>query len=279
MKILNKNQLILAALFVLALFSTSGIAEEENKEQVKEALKKDKTGTNPINFQRDLRLYYQYQFLNTAGVGTQNLTTVEFRTPFADGKWQYRIRARYNALTADVNNDGTDDINESGLGDTDMRVLTVPILDIANKQAWAFGLEVFFDTASEDVLGSGTTSLGPQAFYVKFFKNGLFAPGLQYKFSIDEETGRSKTDQFLIDLNYLLIAGDKQSWFFIDPQIVIDNESNMEFAVVDIEFGMMMSNWVADLNTQSFYIRPSFGVGQDRPVNGALEVGYKWVGW
>jgi hypothetical protein len=260
MKILNKNRLMLAALFVLALFSTSGIAEEE----MKAALKKDKTGTNPINFQRDLRVYYQYQFLNTAGVGSQNLSTVEFRTPFADGKWQFRMRARYNKVTADVNDDSIDDISESGVGDTDIRFLTVPILDIANKQAWAFGLEVFFDTASEDVLG---------------FKNGLFAPGMQYKFSIDEETGRSKTDQFLIDLNYLLIAGDKQSWFFIDPQIVIDNESSIEFAVVDIEFGMMMSNWFPDLKTQSFYIRPTFGVGQDRPVRGALEFGYKWVGW
>ena len=159
-----------------------------------------------------------------------------------------------------------------------MRFLTVPILDMANKRALAFGLEMFFDTASEDVLGSGTTSLGPQVFYVKFLKRGLFAPGFQYKFSVDEDDGRSEIDQFLIDLNYLLLAEDKQSWFFTDPQIVIDNENDQEFVIVDLEFGFMMSKWT-DLKGQSFYIRPSFGVGADRPTDGSIEIGYKIVGW
>ena len=103
-------------------------------------------------------------------------------------------------IEADFNNDGVDDVDESGLGDIDMRFLTVPVLDMANKQALAFGLELFLDTASEDALGAGTTSLGPQVFYVKFLKRGLFAPGLQYKFSVDEDDGRNETNQFIIDL-------------------------------------------------------------------------------
>jgi hypothetical protein len=138
-------------------------------------------------------------------------------------------------------------------------------MDTPNKQALAVALEVFFDTASDDALGSGASSLGPQMFYVKFLKTGLFAPGLQYKFSVDEDKGRSEVDQWLIDLNYLYMAKDKQSWFFTDPQIVIDNESNEEFAIVDLEFCWMMTKWWPDLKGQSFYIRPSFGVGTDRP--------------
>ena len=183
-----------------------------------------------------------------------------------------------NSITADLDDDGTDDIDESGAGDADMRFLTVPILDMPNRQAFAFGLEVFFNTASEDALGSGTTSLGPQVFYVKFLKRGLFAPGLQYKFSVDEDEGRSETNQFLIDLNYLLMAKDKQSWFFTDPQIVIDNENDTEFAIIDFEFGWMMSKWT-DLKGHSFYIRPMVGVGADRPADGSVEIGYKIVGW
>jgi hypothetical protein len=147
-----------------------------------------------------------------------------------------------------------------------------------NKRAFALGLEVFLDTASEDELGSGATSLGPQVFYVKFLKRGLFAPGLQYKFSVDEEDGRSDVDQILIDLNLLIMAGDKQSWFFTDPQIVIDREADVEYAIVDFEFGFMMSKWT-DLKGQSIYIRPSVGVGTDRPTDGSIEVGYKMVGW
>jgi uncharacterized protein YneR len=263
-----------AAFLIAGLFSTGVQAEED----AQAAIKKDKTGTNPVNFQRDIRLYNEFSWLNTAGDGNQNLTTLEFRTPFLDGKWQWRVRARFNSITADLNDDGTDDVDESGAGDTDMRFLTVPILDMANMRAVAFGLELFLDTASEDVLGSGTTSLGPQVFFVKFFKRGLFAPGFQYKFSVDEDDGRSDTEQILIDLNLLIMAKNKQSWFFTDPQIVIDNENNTEFAIVDFEFGWMMSKWT-DLKGHSFYIRPSLGVGADRPTDGSVEIGYKIVGW
>ena len=245
----------------------------------------DKTGTNPINFQRDLRLYNEHTWLNTEGDGDQNLTTLEFRTPFADDKWQFRMRTRYNVIDADLNGDGSDDADEQGLGDTDIRFLTVPFLKGAN--AMAFALELFFDTASEDELGSGTTSIGPQAFYVRFFGGGvgpykgggLFAPGLQYKYSLDESSGRSDTDQIVIDLNLLMMAENKSYWFFTDPQIVIDRENDIEFSIIDVEFGWMMARWFPEMKGHSFYIRPAFYIGADRPGNYGVELGYKVVGW
>jgi len=95
---------------------------------------------------------------------------------------------------------------------------------------------------------------------------------------VDEDDGRSETDQVLIDLNYLRMAKDKQSWFFTDPQIVIDNETDEEYCVCNFEFGWMMTKWF-DLPGHSFYIRPSVGVGGDRPTDGSVEIGYKIVGW
>ena len=165
------------------------------------------------------------------------------------------------------------------MGDWDMRFLTVFDLNMESKTAWAGGLEVFLDTADEDVLGAGSTSLGPQLFWVKFLPTGLFAPGVQYKISVDEEEGRDEVDQILIDLNYLKMATDKKSWFFTDPQLVFDNESEKEFAIVDLEWGWMMTKWHEDLAGHSFYLRPSVGVGADRPTDGSLEFGYKIVGW
>jgi len=53
---------------------------------------------------------------------------------------------------------------------------------------------------------------------------------------------------------------------------------DVEFAIIDLEFGWMMSKW-PDLKGHSFYIRPSFGVGHDRPTDGSIEIGYKIVGW
>ena len=146
--------------FLVAVFlSTCALAQE--LENAKAAAKADKTGTNPINFQNELRIYNEYLWLNTDGDGNQNMTTLEFRAPFLEGKWQWRVRARYNAIAADLNNDGSDDIDESGFGDLDMRFLTVPYMNLEKKMAFATGLELFLDTASEDALGSGAWSLGP----------------------------------------------------------------------------------------------------------------------
>ncbi len=271
MRQLKHISIALACIATLAMAAASSHAEDGQA--------KDKTGTNPINFSRDFRVYNEFSSLNTEGDGTQNLTTAEIRLPFAEGAWQWRMRARYNAIEADLNDDGNDDLDDSGLGDWDMRFLTVLSLDKETKSAWASGLEVFLNTADEDALGAGSTSLGPQVFYVKFLPRGLFAPGLQYKFSVDEDSGRSEVDQWLIDLNYLRMAEDKLSWFFTDPQIVIDNENDQEFAIVDLEWGWMMANWFPESKGQSFYVRPSIGVGADRPSEGSIEVGYKFVGW
>jgi hypothetical protein len=280
----NKYRHLALAILGFGLVAQPGLTQAQSDEtrSVEEVLEEqthDKTGTNPVNFMREIRLYNDYSWLNTEGDGSQNLTTVEYRTPFAGGKWQWRFRTRYNSIEADFNDDGIDDVDESGMGDTDMRFLTILSVDTEKRQAWAGGLELFFDTASKDELGAGNTAVGPQIFYVKFLPTGLFAPGLQWKVSVDEEDGRAETDQVLIDLNYLRMAGDGQSWFFTDPQIVIDNENDEEFGIVDFEFGWMMSKWKPDLKGHSFYIRPSIGVGSDRPTDGSIEIGYKIVGW
>ena len=267
-------------LIALSLPSLAVAQEGEGLAEGAATDKNDKTGTNPVNFQRDVRVYNEYLWLNTAGDGNQNLTTLEFRTPFAGDKWQFRTRIPYNKVTADVNDDGMDDIDDSGLGEVNFRLMTVPVLKGAN--AFAVGMDVFLDTASEDSLGAGATSLAPVVFWGHFFKGGwgpwkkggLFAPGLQYKFSIDEDDGRDEVEQIIIDINYLLQAEDGQSWLFVEPQIVFDQKTKEDFAIIDIEFG-----WMRRTEGQSWYLRPTFTIGSDRPTDYGIEIGYKWIGW
>ena len=95
-------------------------------EETKAAAKDDKTGTNPINFQNELRIYNEYLWLNTDGDGNQNLTTLEYRTPFMDGKWQWRVRAKYNYLNIDLNDEGTEEIDKNGFGDIDNLAVRSP---------------------------------------------------------------------------------------------------------------------------------------------------------
>jgi hypothetical protein len=264
---------IAAALLCLA-------APGVHAQDAKEAMKADKTGTNPVNFTNDLRLYNEYTWLNTDGDGNQNVTTLEFRTPFAGGKWQFRVRARYSLINADFNDDGIDDVDESGIGDVDFRFLTVPYLNMSKRLALAVGLETTLDTASEDALGSGAYSFGPQVFFVKFapfgLKGTLVAPAYQHKFSVSEDDGRNNIHQGLIDLFFLWSSSDKQYWALFDPQIVLDYEEDKEFMIIDLEVGAMLDKFLGTKG-HSFYVRPSIGVFEDRPTDGSVEVGYKII--
>jgi hypothetical protein len=267
---------VFAVLLIIGLVSEGVQAQDD----AKAATKADKTGTNPINFTYDARIYNEFLWLNTAGDGTQNITTFEFRAPFADGKWQFRTRIRYASIEADVNDDGIDDLDESGFGDIDFRFLTVPYLNMQKRLALAVGFETFLDTASEDALGTGATSFGPQAFAVFFapfgIKGTLIAPAYQHKFSVDEDEGRSKVHQGLIDIFLLWSSSDKQRWALFDPQIVLDYENEIEFMIIDIEAGTMLDKYLGTKG-HSAYVRPSIGIGEDRLTDGSIEVGYKVI--
>jgi len=232
--------------------------------------KADKTGTNPVNFTYDIRAYTEFSSLDPDG--DQNVTTFELRAPFAGEKWQFRIKIPYSSIDVGA-------VDDSGVGDLSMRFLTVPLMDMENLFAVAAGLEVFLNTAAEDSLGSGAISLGPQVFAVFFNPiglNGLFAPAYQHKFSIDEDTGRSKVHQGLIDLNLLVMAGSQQYWFFADPQIVLDYEEDKKYSIIDLEVGMMLDKYFGT-SGHSATLRPSFGVGDDSPLDSSIELGYKVV--
>ena len=150
--------------------STPGLAQEDN------------TGTNPVNFTYDARFITEVAEFEEGG-GSLLTNTFEFRwplgrnvanlrggsagSPFYDlgNKVSMRIRARYQSLSVDTPGAAPFDTSEvSGIGDFDARVLYMA--HTSKKLIVATGLEAFFDTASNDALGSGKTSLGPQVFTV-----------------------------------------------------------------------------------------------------------------
>jgi hypothetical protein len=268
---------LLSALLAAVLSGPVGVYAEEAKTeaQVKEAFKKDKTGTNPMNFTHDLRVYDEYRWLETEGDGSQNLVTTEYRSPFAGGKWQVRAKIRRNDLKADLNDNGFDDVDEGGFGDTDIRLMTIPILNMEKKFAMAVGVEFFLDTASEDALGAGATSVAPFIF-LGFFnpigKGSIFVPGYQHTISVDEAKGREKVHGGLIDMFLVKTWKANKYWGYVDPQIILDYENHTEFMLLEIQAGMMIGS-----NGHSIWAMPSFGVGTDRPYNFSLELGWKVV--
>jgi hypothetical protein len=277
---MNYTKLCFGVILTLALSLGAMASNVQAQDDAKADMKGDKTGTNPINFTHDARLYNEYIWLNTAGDGSQNITTVEYRTPLSGGKLQFRVRARTASIEADFNDDGVDDLDDSGIGDFDFRFLMVPIMNMKKKFALAVGFETFLPTATEVLLGSGAFSFGPQVFGVFFnprgIKGTLVAPAYQHKFSIDEDDGRNQVHQGLIDIFFLWSSSDKQYWALFDPQIILDYEEDKEFMIVDIEAGTMLDRFLGTKG-HSTYLRPSFGVGGDRPTDGSIEIGYKII--
>ena len=251
----------------------------ERVEEIKAAVEADKTGTNPINFTHDLRFYNEFIWLNTEGNSYQNVTTLEYRQPFASDKWQFRTRIRGTGIELDLNDDGADDFKEWGLGEIDFRLLTVPWLDMKRLQAIALGLETFLPTA-EDGLGSKRLTFGPQIFWAKFnpfgAKGWLFAPGYQHRFSVWEDDDLDTLHQSVIDLYVVWLSSNKQYWSLLDPQIILDWQEEESYMILDWELGMMLDKYTGSKG-HSIYIRPSVGVGGDRPTDGSIEVGYKIV--
>ena len=238
--------------------------------------KSDQSGTNPINFTYDARIYNEYQWLNVPGPGEagRNVTTFEYRQPFADGKWQFRTRLR--AIDLDIDAAG---IDQFGFGDMDMRFLTVPYLNPEKLEAAAIGLEVFIPTGSNDVLSSNALSFGPQVFWAWFNVFGyldMVAPGYQHQFSVWKESGAPNIHQSNLDLFILKTFNNKQQWILVNPQGVIDYVNDVEAFNIDVEFGSMLED-ITGIPGDSFWVRPAVGIGGERFFDASIEAGYKVV--
>jgi len=271
---MKKVYMKILSLFVLVAVAATAFAQEE------EAPKKDNSGTNPINFTYDYRLYMEMQQLKDNG-GSQFRTIMEIRAPLGrdlanvigkeggvwgnmGSKFQLRFRGYYNSYN---NNEGP---TISGIGDFDARFLWVAHAN--RKWAVAPGLETFFNTASNDALGSGSTVLAPTVFFGFFNllgKRSIFAPGYQYRFNVSG----NEVSQSVIDLYFVYMLAKGKNWVIINPQPIFDHLNNTEFMVVDVEWGFM----IVPKSGISGYIRPGFGVGADRPFNYNLEFAIKFV--
>ena len=252
---------------------------------------RDNTGTNPANFTYDVRFYSEMaSFSDPAGSYQTNF--LEFRLPLgrdivkAAGmdnenliydlgkKFGARMRFRYRDLNIETPGAGAfDNSNVSGIGDIDLRVLWMAY---GNKNVILVpGMEVTFNTASNDALGFGANVLSPTLFAVfpgLLGKASLFAPGYQYLFDLsgDENIVVNRSQ---IDLYFVWLLGKGSNWLIVDPQIIIDHDTNALPALIELEYGYM----IKALPGASVYLRPGVGVGEDKPYDWNFEGGLKFV--
>lgn len=203
------------------------------------------------------------------GDNSYTKTAFEYRAPLSK-----KVAARFRGYKIDLSlGSGIDAHTTTGFGDMDARVLWVA--NVTQKGALAFGLEATFNTASQPSLGTGKTTLGPQAFKVFFqpfgIKGALLAPAYQYVFDIAGDDDRADISRSAIDVFFVWLAADKKHWATINPTIIIDHENEKEFAIFEVEAGQMM------FGPTSSYIRPGFGIGDDKPYEWNIEFGFKVI--
>jgi hypothetical protein len=254
---------------VLLLLSAASASAEETKA--------DNTGTNPANFTYDFRASAEYQNL-PEGDNSLRLTTFELRWPLGANigleKLGQRFQLRVKVPMADLSLEGPEGgtFNRSGLGDINARLLW--LAHMKKKFVLATGLEVFFDTATDESLGQGKTALGPQVFAVfpgMVGKGSIFAPAYQYVFDISGGDDRADISRSQVDLFFVWTLRGGKNWAIVDPQIVFDHENDREFALVEVEWGQMMGKSV------SSYIRPGFHVAMDELYDWNIEIGLKYI--
>ena len=275
------SQVAHTCLLLLVLFGpTPGLAQEDN------------TGTNPVNFTYEARFIAEVAQFDEGG-GSLVTNTFELRWPLgrnlanlqgAQGgslfydmgtKFGARFRARHLNLSVDTPGAAPFNTSEvSGIGDFDARVLY--LAHVSRKLIVATGLEAFFDTASNDALGSSKTSLGPQVFTVFpgiLGGRSLFAPGYQYVFDVGGDSSLPDVGRSQIDFYFVWLLANGKYWLIVDPQVVLDHENSKELGTVEAEWGFMIAPSVG----ASTYLRPGIGIGADKPYSWNLEVGLKFV--
>ena len=272
------KHLRLYLLLLILIGSVPGLAQEDN------------TGTNPINFTYDARFYMETSWFDG---GSFFAPTFEFRMPLGrdlanltnqkQGKFndmgnryalRFKFRPQQNLNLDDPGGNPAAAMNISGAGDMDFRFLAVPYVN--NKWGIAGGLEAFIPTATNDLLGTGKYALRPQVFlgtFGLFGKNSIFAPGYLYVFDVGGDSERASINQHQFDIYFVWLLGQMRHWLIVNPAINLDVENDLNIYVIDVEWGYM----IPPLPGASVYLRPGFGLGEDRPFDATFEFGLKFV--
>jgi hypothetical protein len=240
-------------------------SQGEAELHTEEGLAADKSGTNPVNLQRTLILFNEYQ--NRRDGEYINFLNFRYIEPFAKNK--AAVRLTLPLVLTDLGG-GTD----FGVGDFNLRFNWIPRL--TPQYGLFVGLETSWNTATEDTLGAGRNWIAPVVIYVKFLpKKTIFAPTFQQLIDIGGDDDRGEINQSVLDFYYVKPA--KNGWWILDPTVLINYEGDTSLAgQVELERGFVIGP--RGKGVASWYVRPGVGIGGHKAYDWNIEVGYKIVG-
>lgn len=263
-------------LFPIAIFSLAAASHAQDSASVSA----DEAGTKSTGSTFDFWTYREPFWRNTPGNGTRDLSSFEHHQLLFGGNWQLRARVRATDGDTDFIGDDNRQIESYGLGEVDVRLLTMPYRSIAKRRAIAVGVETFLPSGDASG-GSDTLSFGPQVsgvFFTPFgLKGTLFAPSYQHIFSVYEKSGAQRRHAGGIDLLGLWQSPDKKKWVLANPQLLLDYHAGTEYINVDVEAGMFLDRTLGTKG-HSAYLRPGFQMGRYRNGDASIRFGYR-INW
>jgi hypothetical protein len=256
----------LLAAMVPVVLAQEPAPQPPKPEEKPSAAKEDKSGTNPLNFQSEFRLFNEVQLRQ--GRGYQNFTTLQYVQPFASN---FALRMRLPIAGSDASG-----ANEYGLGDINVKANWVPLIN--RKIGVMLGSEFSFNTASSRTLGTGKNTIAPLGVLVFFLKDGwLFAPAYQHTVSFAGDSTRSSINLGAADFYLVKLTRSKRNWFILDPTLIDDYQNGRVSGTLEFEAGQIVGRMMGGIG--SIYIRPGVGLGTNRIYNWNLEVGFKLIGF
>jgi hypothetical protein len=247
--------------------------------------KEDKTGTNPLNFQRTAQVVNEFEGLGHAQI---NLTRFRFAQPFDGGKMSFRVEIPLVYAHAAIANSGGDEggggsvtpaggASRFGLGDINLKFSYVPYA--TKKGGLLTAVELNPPTATESVLGTGKWVLAPSVAYGFFLPgNHIFAPAYKHSISFAGRDSRSDVNNGSFDFYFVSKFDHNRQWITVDPTYLLNyQQGKYSGATLRVIYGRVLGK-IGDA-VVSGYVKPGVGIGHDRPNDWSLEAGISLIGF
>lgn len=260
------NCILPAAAFLAVALASSGAQAQEADQPVD-------NGTNPARFNTTAIVSYETADLDHGiNIDTFELAYIQ---PFTADK-DYNIRFKLPFARIDGTNGLLSD--NFDIGDFQVKIGHVAKKDMKKLTALVIGAEMSFDTAARPELGTGQNVLKLNATYAKGLSNkAIFAPAIVHSISLWGDDARADINNTVFDFYYVPKLSNPKNLITIDPAITLDWETDAQYASLATTFGRMLGPVFG--GNSVLYVKPSVLMGNERPANWSVEIGYKLIGF
>lgn len=227
----------------------------------------DNDGTDPTLPIKSARLAFEH--LDLPQGFASDAFTLDYNKPFGDGLWIIRPSIRVAALN--IPGDG-------GFHFGDASLKLTRILARSQKGGMVGALEIVAPTASRDFLGGGKWVAKPSFVYAIFLKGGqIFAPAILQTISFAGDRARADINLTTIDFYFVPRLSNKKLFMTLDPAINHDWQSDKSFGAFAVTLGYRLGPTLGGQSQVS--IKPSVGIGGDRPFNWGIQANFQLLGF